>query len=128
MTMNATLTQEPRATGPNNDLAKYIAPPVNVFEIKDGYVIQAEMPGVAKDGLEVTVEGSELVIVGRRQPDEVKAQRLHRESHGADYRRVFELDPAIDSSRIEAKVEQGLLTLRLPTSERAKPQKIAVSD
>ena len=46
----------------------------------------------------------------------------------ADYRRVFELDPAIDSSKISAKMEQGVLTLTLPKSERIKPRKITVSD
>jgi len=53
---------------------------------------------------------------------------LFRERSAADYRRVFELDPAIDTGRISAKMEQGMLTLSLPKSEEVKPRKIKVSD
>ena len=52
---------------------------------------------------------------------------MFRESREADFRRVFELDPAIDTSKISAKVEQGILTLTLPKSESVKPRKIAVT-
>jgi HSP20 family protein len=51
---------------------------------------------------------------------------LFRESNTADYRRVFELDPAIDTSKVSAKIEQGVLTVTLPKSERVKPRKIKV--
>ena len=53
---------------------------------------------------------------------------LFRERSAADYRRVFELDPAIDTGKISAKMEQGMLMLTLPKSERVKPRKINVSD
>ena len=49
-----------------------------------------------------------------------------RESRVADFRRVFELDPAIDTSKINAKMDQGVLTLTLPKSEKVKPRKIKV--
>jgi HSP20 family protein len=106
---------------------EYIAPNVNIFETKDGYVLQAEMPGVGKDGLEVTLEGTEITITGRRASETVSGEALFRERHTADYRRVFELDPAIDTARITAKIEQGILTVTLPKSEQVKPRKIAVS-
>ena len=109
-----------------NHTADYIAPNVNIFETQEGYVLQAEMPGVSKDGLEVTVEGSEITITGRRSPDTVAGQTLFRERNTADYRRVFELDPAIDTGKVSAKIEQGVLTVTLPKSERVKPRKIKV--
>jgi HSP20 family protein len=109
---------------PNN----YIPPEVNVFETGDGYLLEAGMPGVNKDGLEITLEASELTIIGRRNQAAPSAEVLWRESSTADYRRVFELDPAIDTNKIEAKLEQGLLTVTLPKSERAKPRKVLVSD
>lgn len=105
---------------------EYVAPNVNIFESRDGYVLQAEMPGVSKDGLEITLEGTEITIVGRRAPETVTGETLFRERHNADYRRVFELDPAIDTAKISAKVEQGVLTVTLPKSEQVKPRKITV--
>jgi HSP20 family protein len=105
---------------------QHLTPDVNIFETKDAYVLQAEMPGVSKEGLEVTLEGNELTIHGRRQPLETGAQLLYRESTAADYRRVFEIDPAIDTAKIDAKVEQGVLTLVLPKSEQVKPRKVVV--
>lgn len=106
----------------------YVTPPANIWETSDGYVLQAEMPGVSKDGLEVTVENNELTIVGRRAQSDLKADLVYRESRPADFRRVFDLDPSIDSAKISAKMEQGLLTLHLPKSERVKPRKISVTD
>jgi HSP20 family protein len=103
-----------------------ILPEVDIFETKDGYVLTAEMPGVAKDGVEITLEGTEMTIAGRRQKGPVSGEALFSESRGLDYRRVFELDPAIDSSKITAGVDQGILTLTLPKSERVKPRKITV--
>jgi HSP20 family protein len=99
---------------------------VNIFETKDGYILEAEMPGVSKEGLEVTLEGAELTIVGRRRSEPLPGESLFRESSPADYRRVFELDPAIDTGKVSAKMEQGILTLTLPKSERVKPRKISV--
>ena len=104
------------------------APAVNIFEEKDGYTLEAEMPGVTKDGLEVLLEGNELTLLGHRQRTVERGQLIFRESRQVDYRRVFELDPAIDTSRIEARINQGVLTLTLPKAEQVKPRKITVND
>ena len=125
--MNTATAQEP-TTRKSTEPTRLISPRVNIFENKDGYVIEAELPGVNKDGLEVTVEDNELTILGRRAKAEVKAEPLYRESSEADYRRSFELGPEIDAEKIQARVEQGLLTLRLPKSQRAKPHTIVVGE
>jgi len=104
----------------------YVTPQATIRETKDGYLLQAEMPGVNKAGLEVTVDNNELTLVGRRSDPEIQAEAVYRESRPRDFRRVFELDPAIDTARIEAKMEQGVLTLTLPKAERVKPKKINV--
>jgi len=123
--MNAVAQQErrPETATPMN----FIAPEVNIFESKDGYVLEAEMPGVTKEGLEITLEGNEITIVGHRKPETLNAEVLYRESRPADYRRVFELDPTIDTTKIFAKMEQGVLILHLPITEKVKPRKIAVT-
>ncbi len=103
-----------------------MAPEVNIFETDEGYVLEADMPGVNKEGLEVSVEGNELTIVGRRQDQAESPGLLYRESTPADYRRVFELDPTIDAKKISAKIENGVLIIHLPKAERVKPHKIPV--
>jgi|SRR5579872_1495797 len=112
----------------NRNDRNFVSPEVNIFETKDGYVLESELPGVNKEGLEITLEGNELTLVGHREKQESKAHPLYRESSTADYRRVFELDPAIDTAKIDAKIDQGVLTIHLPKSERVKPRKVTVSD
>ena len=104
----------------------FVAPDVNIYETDDGYVLQAEMPGVTKQGLEITLEGNTLTFVGHRDEPAVPGNVLYRESRGANYRRVFELDPAIDAGKISAEMHQGVLTLTLPKAERVKPRKIEI--
>ena len=124
--MKATVQTEQRPATDNQQEREYVSPEVNIFETKDGYLLEAEMPGVSKEGLEITLEGNEITIVGHRKNEVVAGSPLFRERALADYRRVFELDPAIDTARITAKMEQGVLNLTLPKSERVKPRKIKV--
>jgi len=124
--MSATVQKEARPTQDRAARKEYLLPEVNIFETKEGYVLEAEMPGVNKDGLEITLEGNEITIVGHRATESVPGELLFQERRQADYRRVFELDPAIDTSKVSAKMEQGVLTLTLPKSERVKPRMIAV--
>jgi HSP20 family protein len=72
------------------------------------------------------LEGHEITITGHRAVEVVSGETLFRERHGADYRRVFELDPVIDTSKISARMNQGVLLLTLPKSEQVKPRKITV--
>jgi HSP20 family protein len=129
--MNTIANQNEQQTAvrqvPTTSSASFVSPEVNIYETLDGYVLEAEMPGVNKSGLNISVEANTLTIEGRRQKTELKAESLYRETSEEDYRRVFELDPAIDTARIEAKLEQGVLTVRLPKVERVKPRKISVT-
>ena len=90
-------------------------------------MLEIEMPGVKKGSLEISVENNELTILGRRSLPAVEGTLIHRESRPANFRRVFELDPSIDTDKISAKIDQGLVTLILPKAEHVKPRKIAVS-
>jgi HSP20 family protein len=123
--MKATAQTEARPVTEQHD-HQFVSPQVNIFETKDGYVLEAEMPGVSKEGLEVTLEGNEMVIVGHRRVESPGGELLFRESHNADFRRVFELAPEIDTARISARIDQGVLTLTLPNSEKVKPRRITV--
>jgi HSP20 family protein len=121
-----TLTRENR----DADRARteqFVAPPASVIEGRDGYTLEVEMPGVNKDGLDVSVENNELAIIGRRSLPAVEGRLIHHESRPQNFRRMFELDPSIDANKITARVEQGLVTLTLPKAEHVKPRKITVS-
>ncbi len=109
-----------------NSTHEYVSPYVNIYETSDGYMLEAEMPGVNKDGLEITLEGNEITITGHRRADSPQGTKLMGECSRTDYRRVFELDPAIDTSKIAAKMDQGVLNLTLPKSEKVKPRQIKV--
>jgi HSP20 family protein len=105
---------------------RFATPLVDIESTDDGYVLYAEMPGVSKDGIEVTVENGDLVIAGHRRPLDVHGEPIYRESRPYDFRRVYELDPSIDTSRISARIENGLLIVNLPKAERVKPRRIEV--
>jgi HSP20 family protein len=107
---------------------EYIRPAVNIYETPEGYVLEAELPGVNKEGVSVQLEGNLLTLEGRRPaPALPDTGFFYRETSAAHFRRVFEMDPAIDTANISARMEQGVLTLTLPKAEAAKPRKIAVA-
>lgn len=124
--MKATVQSEPRQMRNAQPERMYVSPEVNIYETQQGYVLEAEMPGVTKEGLEVTLEGNEITITGHRRHEATAGTPLFRERREADYRRIFELDPAIDTTKIAAKMNQGVLTLSLPKSEKVQPRKITV--
>ena len=125
--MNAVAENQNRvAQTPNQDGRSFVVPPANIAATDDEYLVEVEMPGVNREGLEVTVEGNELTIIGRRASDVPQGELCYCESAQADFRRVFELGPDVDTSKIGAEMKQGILKLRLPKSERAKPKQIEV--
>ena len=106
---------------------QFVAPRASVVENGESYMLQVEMPGVNKEGLEIAMEDNELTIIGRRSLSTVDGTLIHQESRRENFRRAFEIDPSIDTNKISARIDQGILTLKLPRSERVKPRKIAVS-
>jgi HSP20 family protein len=106
---------------------QFITPVASVVEDGDAYMLNVEMPGVNKEGLEISVENNELAIVGRRSLPQIEGTLIHRESRTENFRRVFELDPSIDTSKVSARIDQGVLTLTLPKAEQVKPREITVS-
>jgi HSP20 family protein len=121
-----TLTRENRS-GDRAQTEQFVAPPSRVIETGDGYTLEVEMPGVNKDGLDISVGNNELTISGRRSLPVVGGTLIHHESRPQNFRRTFELDPSIDGNKISARIEQGLATLTLPKAEHVKPRKITVS-
>jgi HSP20 family protein len=121
-----TLTRETRESD-RSQAEQFITPPASVTEVADGYMLEIEMPGVRKDGLDISFENIELTVIGRRSLPALEGTLIHRESRPENFRRVFELDPSIDAEKISAKIDQGLVTLTLPKAEHVKPRRITVS-
>ncbi len=120
-----TLVRENR-DGIQQRIEQFVMPAASVTEDGERYLLELEMPGVDKEGLDISVENNELTITGRRSLPQIEGTCIHRESRPENFRRVFELDPSIDTSKIGAKIEQGVLMLTLPKAEQVKPRKITV--
>jgi HSP20 family molecular chaperone IbpA len=108
-------------------LAPTLRPVYSIRETPASFDVTVDLPGVAKDGLEITSEEGLLSIVGRRvwrQP--TGWTRLHRESVDADYALTLRHDDAVDAERIQAELRDGVLRLTLPKGEALKPRRIPV--
>ena len=119
--------KEPAA--PNGqDSQRAVMPAVDVFEDASGITLLADMPGVPKEQLELKVEGDELMIEGTVQPRTPDGlEPIYAEVRVPRYRRSFTLSRELDSSRIEANLKDGVLSLRIPKQAHAQSRKINVA-
>lgn len=106
---------------------RHVTPAVAIFEDGESFTIEAEMPGVAKDGVHVTLENGELTILGHKT-SRPAGTRLYGEAADAVYRRVFDLDPTVDTEGVTARMEQGMLTLSLPKARDKQPRRISINN
>lgn len=110
------------------DLGRTIKPLYEIKETPEAFGATVYLPGVAKEGLEITAEEGQVRIVGRRawrQPEGWTA--LHRESADAAFELVLGHENAIDTEKIAAELRDGVLRVSLPKHEAIKPRKIAVN-
>ncbi len=103
-------------------------PAVDVVENNDSYILKAELPGMTKDDVKITLENNVLTIRGEKKDEfEKKEKNFHRieRSYGA-FERSFTIPGSIKSENIDAQYNNGILTLTLPKAEEAKPKLIDV--
>lgn len=103
-------------------------PVVDISETDADFEIKAELPGVKKEDLKVTLENGVLTLQGERKEErEEKGRRVHRveRSYGR-FSRSFSMPDVVDESKVKAEFKDGVLSLHLPKSERAKPKAIEV--
>jgi HSP20 family protein len=104
------------------------APSVDIAETPEAFEIKAELPDVKKEDVKVTVEEGQLRISGeRKQEREEKGKKFHRveRSYGS-FMRSFSLPENVDDTKLTAEYKDGMLNVRLPKTEKAKPKAIAV--
>jgi HSP20 family molecular chaperone IbpA len=124
-----TVANRGRATQPGREETRsderYVTPPVDIYETAEGLVVKADLPGVAKDGLDVRVENNLLTIRGKAA-HAAPGDPVYREYELINFFRQFELNDKVDQQRISAELKHGVLTLKLPKAEEAKPRRIDV--
>ncbi|MGH9363545.1 MAG: Hsp20/alpha crystallin family protein [Thermoanaerobaculia bacterium] len=105
------------------------APPVDVAETDEAFIVKAELPGMNREDLDITLENNVLRISGERKFErDEKKENYHRieRSYGA-FSRAFALPSQVDSERVEASFKDGVLTVTVPKAAQARPRKIAVA-
>jgi HSP20 family protein len=98
------------------------APPVDIYETDDAFVLKAELPGFRKEDVTIEMQENRLIIRGeRKREEEVKEDQYHRlERAYGRFERAFWLPTTVDAEKIQATFKDGVLELRLPKSEAAK--------
>lgn len=103
-------------------------PKTNLCDKGEHFEVLAEIPGFSKADLSVKIQGNSLEIRGARKPDAPEGYGSQRLERGRQkFSRRFTLPAEVDATRVEALLENGLLTLRLPKSQAAKPRQITIN-
>jgi HSP20 family protein len=103
-------------------------PALNVWGEGDTLYAEAEVPGMKNEDLDISVVGNDLTIRGRRGDAQREGVTYHRQERGtSDFNRVLRLPDEVDADRVEATLTDGVLLIKLPKAESAKPKKIKVS-
>jgi HSP20 family molecular chaperone IbpA len=105
---------------------RYVTPPVDIYENGDGLVVKADLPGVARENLDVRVENNLLTIQSKPAHVSTGAAPIYREYELVNFFRQFELSDKVDQQKISAELKHGVLTLKLPRAEEAKPKRVDV--
>ena len=104
-----------------------VFPLVNIFSEPDGYLVRLEIPGVSPEDLHIESQGRSLTIKGRREPRGPESGSFHRrERDSGEFSRSLQLPDSLDLMRAEASYKNGVLTIRVPKREEAKPRQISI--
>jgi HSP20 family protein len=103
-------------------------PALNVWDAGDALYAEAEVPGLKSEDLDISVVGGDLTIRGRRSDPQPEGVTFHRrERSSGEFNRVLRLPEEVDADKVEASLTDGVLLVKLPKAESAKPKKIKVS-
>jgi HSP20 family protein len=105
------------------------APPVDLYDTDDAFVLKAELPGLSKDDVHLEVYDRTLTLRGERKHEaEVKEENYHRvERAYGTFQRSFVLPAMVDQDKVQATYKDGVLELHLPKSAAAKPRRISIN-
>ena len=103
-------------------------PSLNMWTSEDGVVVTAELPGLDPENIDISVEGDTLILSGDRQPEALHEGGTYhrRERRHGKFNRAIQLPCQVESDKVEAVFEKGVLHISLPRAEEEKPRKIAI--
>jgi HSP20 family molecular chaperone IbpA len=124
--MNTVTTTQRNTSSAQRD-EPALLPPVDVIEDSSGITLYADMPGVPKEHLQLRVEGDQLTLEGEMAlAVPAGTEPSHAEVQLSRYRRTFTLSKELDADKVSAELSQGVLRVRIPKAEHAKPRRINV--
>ncbi len=103
----------------------FVTPAVDIFETEQGLTLVADVPGLDREHLRIDIDKGILTLEGRI-PEWQGSQEIYREFTMPSYYRQFQLPDTVDLAKISAEIQNGVLTLKLPKAEAAKPRRIEV--
>jgi len=118
-------TNSPQGATEQASTRPVIAPPVDIYENTNEYLVVADMPGVSNDDVQIRFEDGELSIRATRKAA-AEGQYLGNELVEADFARRFSIPETVDAEKIDATLQHGVLHLVLPKASRARPRQISV--
>ncbi|MGE0610449.1 MAG: Hsp20/alpha crystallin family protein, partial [Pirellulales bacterium] len=117
----------PNSAAPNWAESR-VFPALNVWEHGDNLMVEAELPGIVADELEITVVGGELTLKGQRLNAAEEGTTFHRRERAVgNFTRMIKLPVEVDADKVQAAFKDGVLTITLPKSEASRPRKIQIS-
>lgn len=129
-----TLQKDPRTSGEDTVTRKHrprtvstVEPRAEFLETAEAFFLRVDLPGVKADDVEMQCENGRLEITAKPTPRRPEGRLLRREFDDVAYQRSFRLAEQVDSTRIEARLAEGVLEVTLPKSERAKSRRIEVT-
>jgi len=105
---------------------RYAIPACSISEDEGIVTVRLEVPGVAKENLEVKIEGNSLSVTGTKPRFTAEGKYLVRERRDDPFRKTFTVDDRIDRDKVDAELIDGMLTLKLHIKEAAKPRRIEI--
>lgn len=104
-----------------------VFPALVVKEDGDKIIVEAELPGINPQDLDINVHGNTLTLSGERKPDKIEGASYHRrERKWGSFRKAITLPDEVNSDAVQAECKNGVLTIILPKAEQVKPKKIAI--
>jgi HSP20 family protein len=102
-------------------------PAVDVYQDKDRFIVVAEVPGMKKEEIDISLHGDTLTISGERKSQEKEGDKFRTERFFGQFQRSLTLPSAVDVEKVKASYKDGILEVVLPKAEEAKPKQIPVS-